>query len=177
MTLTQQLEFVKRQSILSIKERRSFEQQYATALSNMQTEIENRMEFAKLLGIRDPTAKVILEIRQLMQKKTELTEKFAEARGELDQKRKADDVRMEETFFSSRYQGSTTAMNLMSSRISPAEDISMSTASSSQPPMTSVYILVNADSNSRSSRMTTDGNHSSNEGTAGGDEECLTTPK
>jgi hypothetical protein len=121
-----------------------------------------------------------------MQKKTELTEKFAEARGELDQKRKADNVRMEETFFSSRYQGSTTAMNLMSSRFSTAEDISMSTASltptthsrpPSQPPMTSVYMLVNADSNSRSSRMTTDGNHSRNEGTAGGDEECLTTPK
>jgi hypothetical protein len=186
MTLTQQLEFVKLESILSIKERRSFEQQYATALSNMQTEIENRMEFAKLLGIRDPTAKVITKIRELMQKKTELTEKFAETGGELDRKRKADDGRMEETFFSSCYQGSTAAMNLMSSRFSTAEDISMSTASltltthsrpSSQSPMTSVYMLVNADSNYRSSRMTTDGNHSSNEGTAGGDEECLITPK
>ena len=90
-TLSQQIEIAKLQAARLIEERRSLENDYSTALLNIQTEIDNRMEMAKLWQVSDRNDSIFLEMRELMAEKQKLSVQFAKDRSNLNSKHQATD--------------------------------------------------------------------------------------
>jgi hypothetical protein len=64
-----------------MKERRSLDNNYANTLVNIQTEIDNRMELAKMWGVRNRNNSIFIEIRDLLNQKRALTAQFQENKG------------------------------------------------------------------------------------------------
>jgi hypothetical protein len=92
-TLSQQIEIAKLQAVRSMEERRSLDNDYVTSLANIQSEIDTRMEFAKMWEVKDRNDSIFLEIQDLMNQKRALTAQFQESKGSLSVRhRNADDM-------------------------------------------------------------------------------------
>lgn len=91
-TLTQQIEMAKLHAARSMEERRVLDNDYETALSNFQSEIDTRMELAKMWDVKDRGDAIFLEIRELMNQKRALTAQFQESKGLLSARRRNADA-------------------------------------------------------------------------------------
>ncbi len=80
-TLTQQIEIANLQAVRSMEERRSLDIDYATALVAIQTEIDTRMDLARLWGLKDRNDPLFIKIQEFMQQKQTLTSQFQEKKG------------------------------------------------------------------------------------------------
>ena len=108
-TLTQQIEIAKLQAATGIEERKSLDQEFGTEMHNLQLEIENRIELAKLWQVTDRSDPLFEEIKELMDKKTELTRLFKGQQAKLNSKRQMSDEMLEEAFVPVSRRGRVTA--------------------------------------------------------------------
>ncbi|KAI2489924.1 hypothetical protein MHU86_24647 [Fragilaria crotonensis] len=82
-TLSQQIEMAKLHAARSMEERRTLHNDYTTAVANIQSEIDTRMEFAKMWEVKDRNDSIFLEIQELMNQKRALTAQFQERKDSL----------------------------------------------------------------------------------------------
>jgi hypothetical protein len=110
-TMSQQIEIAKLQVATTIEERKSLDQEFGTAMHNLQQEIDNRMELAKLWQVSDRSDPLFEEIKELMAQKKELTRTFKEDQIKLNSKRQLTDEMMEQAFvpLSRRIKSSATS--------------------------------------------------------------------
>lgn len=100
MTMSQQLEVVKLQSVRTMEEQKASEADFATACLNLQSEIDNRMELARMWKVSDRSDPLFLEIARLMAEKTGLIKRFKAEKVELNKKRSATDDIIQNAFIS-----------------------------------------------------------------------------
>ena len=98
MTMTQQLEIVKLQSIRTMEEQKASEAEFTTACHNFQTEIDNRMELARMWKVTDRNDPLFVEIASLMAEKAELINSFKVEKSRLNRKRMDTDDMIQNAF-------------------------------------------------------------------------------
>ena len=98
MTMTQQLEIVKLQSIRAMDEQKASEAEFATACHNLQSEIDNRMELARMWKVTDRNDPLFVEIASLMAEKAGLINSFKAENSRLNRKRMATDDMIQNAF-------------------------------------------------------------------------------
>jgi hypothetical protein len=90
-SLNQQIEIAKLQAARSMEERRSLDNAFSTALLNIQTEIDTKMDLAKLWGVTDRNDDLFVEIKQLMDEKRKLSKNFSDKQSIMDDRRRTND--------------------------------------------------------------------------------------
>ena len=116
MTVTQQLEIVKIQSIRTMEEQKTCEAEFATGCHNLQSEIDNRMELARMWKVTDQNDPLFVEIASLMSEKVGLINSFKAEKERLNRKRIATDEMIQNAFIPrSRWSPSThpTSISLL----------------------------------------------------------------
>ena len=69
MTLTQQIEVAKLETAKFLEERRLVDNEFSQEMTNIQTDIDNRIKLARLWGVTDRQDPIFIEIQQLMDRK------------------------------------------------------------------------------------------------------------
>ena len=108
-TLNQQIEIAKLNTATAIEERKSLDQEFGTEMHNLQQEIENRIELAKLWQVTDRSDPLFKEIKDLMDRKRELSLSFKTDQGRLNEKRQKNEEMMQQAFLPSRSNRRVTA--------------------------------------------------------------------
>ena len=123
-SLNQQIEIAKLRTARSMEERRSIDNAFSTALINLQTDIDNRMQLAKLWGIKDRKDPIFQKIEELMDEKTKLSAKFANEQIIMDDRRKATDELIDDSLIghhnSKRLKSSTSSTTTTAGFSTPA---------------------------------------------------------
>ncbi len=110
MTFNQQIEIAKLQAVRSFEERRSADSDYTTQLTHLRTEIDNRLELAKLWQVSDRSDPIFREIQSLMAEKRVLLDEYKNAQFKLNSKRRHTDAMLDDAF-DSRRRGNPTLLS------------------------------------------------------------------
>jgi hypothetical protein len=98
MTVTQQIEVAKLEAAKFLEERRLIDNEFSQEMTNIQDEIDNRIELAKLWGVTDRQDPLFLEIRELMDQKKELSLSFKQNQAGFNAKQQRTDKVMQQAF-------------------------------------------------------------------------------
>ena len=134
MTITQQIEVAKLETAKFLEERRLFDNEFSQEMTNIQTDIDNRIKLARLWGVTDRQDPIFLEIQQLMDRKKEISLSFRNSQEDFNTKQQRTDDFMQQAFIA------PTPSNKrfrQSSIMTPGDD-GTSLASSSCTPSSSI---------------------------------------